>query len=194
MKRLPLLALLVACGSPHMYAARSPMSAPFSPRETTGAEDYHDWGKNPWIDAKVDHLATFAADVDTASFTIARKKLEGGALPPEASVRVEEWVNYFRYSFAAPQPGSVFSVAMDAAPHPFAQGRYVLRVGVATQEKSAAAREPANLVFLVDVSGSMDEADKLPLAKQALRVLVDNLNDHDSVALVTYAGDSRVIL
>jgi Ca-activated chloride channel family protein len=186
MRQLLILALVAACDSRSMHVA--------APREPAGTEDYHDWGKNPWIDAKVDHLSTFAADVDTASFTIARKKLESGELPPAASVRVEEWVNYFKYSFGAPQAGSVFSVAMDAAPHPFADGRYVLRVGVATTQKPAAEREPANLVFLVDVSGSMDEPDKLPLAKQALHVLVDNLNEHDTVALVTYAGDSRVIL
>lgn len=173
-----------------MYASpRVAVAEPF-----TSTEDYHDWGKNPWIDAQRDHLSTFAADVDTASFTIARKKLEDNQLPPAASVRVEEWVNYFRYAFPSPANGSVFSVAMEAAPHPFVDGRYVLRVGVATPEKSSAEREPANLVFLVDVSGSMDMPDKLPLVKSSLRVLVDNLTDKDTVALVTYAGDSRVIL
>ena len=191
MRTLPLVLLAAACGNPHRYVA-SP--APMVAREPISTEDYHDWGKNPWIDAERDHLSTFAADVDTASFTIARKKLEDNQLPPAASVRVEEWVNYFRYAFPAPANGSVFSVAMDAAPHPFVDGRYVLRVGVATPEKTAAEREPANLVFLVDVSGSMNEPDKLPLAKQALRVLVNNLTDKDTVALVTYAGDSRVIL
>jgi Ca-activated chloride channel family protein len=162
--------------------------------ERNGTEDYHDWGKNPWIDTKTDHLSTFAADVDTASYTIGRRKLEEGVLPPTASVRVEEWVNYFHYTFPAPAQGSRFSVAMDAAPHPFAANRTVLRVGVATPEKAPGERLPANLVFLVDVSGSMDEPDKLPLAKQALRILTQHLNEHDTVALVTYAGDSRVIL
>ncbi|MGE5185658.1 MAG: YfbK domain-containing protein [Acidobacteriota bacterium] len=167
---------------------------PFVAQEPAGTEDYHDWGKNPWIDAKLDHLSTFAADVDTASYTIGRRKLEEGGLPPPASVRVEEWVNYFKYAFPPAREGSAFSVAMEAAPHPFVDGRYVLRVGVATRDKAPAEREPANLVFLVDVSGSMDEPDKLPLAKQSLKILVDHLNEHDSVALVTYAGDSRVIL
>lgn len=194
--RNALLALLAAsCGSHSMYAASPPSpSRPFVAMEPTSAEDYHDWGKNPWIDASRDHLSTFAADVDTASYTIARRKLEEGGLPPPASVRVEEWVNYFRYAFPPPASGSNFSVAMDAAPHPFVDGRYVLRVAVATPEKAPSLREPANLVFLVDVSGSMDEPDKLPLVKKSLAILTQNLNEHDTVALVTYAGDSRIIL
>ena len=189
------LALLAACGS-HM---QSPRDMAYSPTptaaiaESTGTEDYHDWGRNPWIDAAKDHLSTFAADVDTASFGVARKKLESGTLPPPASIRVEEWVNYFHYSFPAPAPGSVFSAALDAAPNPFGDTT-ILRVAVATPPKPASEREPANLVFLVDVSGSMDEPDKLPLARQALRVLTEHLNARDSVAIVTYAGDSRVIL
>ena len=192
MRNAMLLGLLAACGGHKsaMFVAGSP--APMAFTEPVSHEDYHDWGKNPWIDASKDHLSTFAADVDTASYTIARKKLEGGELPPAASVRVEEWVNYFKYAF--PSDGHPFSVVMDAAAHPFEAGRYVLRVGVATKEKVPGERKPSNLVFLVDVSGSMDEADKLPLVKQSLRILTQSLNEHDSVALVTYAGDSRVIL
>ena len=200
MRRAFLLLFAAACGDPSMM--RSPRVEPFAPpiaagpERATGAntEDYHDWGRNPWIDAKRDHLSTFAADVDTASYTIARKKLEAGTLPPAASVRVEEWVNYFRYAFPAPKDGSVFSVQLDAAPNPFAADREVLRVALATPEKPASERLPANLVFLVDVSGSMDEPDKLPLARQALKTLTEHLNEHDTVAIVTYAGDSRVIL
>src|SRR5215813_9256004 len=117
MRHAIFVALLAACGSHHSYVAQSIAARPFVERASS-TEDYHDWGKNPWIDAKQDHLSTFAADVDTASYTIARRKLEEGALPPPASVRVEEWVNYFRYAFPPPA-GSNFSVAMDAAPHPF---------------------------------------------------------------------------
>src|SRR5438067_11292100 len=122
MKRLSLLALFVACGTPHKYMSARPMSAPFSPHEVTTGEDYHDWGKNPWIDASKDHLSTFAADVDTASFTIARRKVTDGELPPAASVRVEEWVNYFHYRFPR-ATATPFSVAMEAAPPTFATDR-----------------------------------------------------------------------
>jgi Ca-activated chloride channel family protein len=157
-------------------------------------EAYHDYGKNPWVDASRDHLSTFAADVDTASYTIARRKLTEGSLPPPASVRVEEFVNYFRYQFEAPAGNTPFAVALEAAPHPFQPGRHVLRVGVATKPKSISERKPAHLVFLVDVSGSMSSPDKLDLAKQSLRILTNNLNDNDTVAIVTYAGDSRLVL
>jgi len=172
----------------------TPRFAPAQPESVAmpNTESYTDYGKNPWIDATKDHLSTFAADVDTASYTIARTKLDGGALPPPASVRVEEWVNYFHYAF--PGGGAPFAVVMDAAQHPFAADRYVLRVGVATRPKPASERKPSHLVFLVDVSGSMDEPAKLPLVKQSLHILTDNLSPKDSVALVTYAGATRLVL
>ncbi|HET7501695.1 MAG TPA: VWA domain-containing protein [Kofleriaceae bacterium] len=162
--------------------------------EASSGEAYHDWGKNPWVDAARDHLSTFAADVDTASYTIARRKLNEGALPPPAAVRVEEFVNYFRYAFPHPAGDSPFAVVMDAAPSPLSPGRHILRVGVATKPLAQGERKPAHLVFLVDVSGSMASPDKLELAKQSLRILTNNLKDGDTVALVTYAGDSRVVL
>jgi Ca-activated chloride channel family protein len=169
--------------------ASSPIAA-----DIATAEAYKDDGKNPWIETAKDHLSTFAADVDTASYTIARRKLEEGSLPPPAAVRVEEFVNYFRYSFAPPPASSPFSVVMEAAPSPLEAGRYIVRVGVATKAISTLERKPANLVFLVDVSGSMSSPDKLGLAKQSLRILTNNLTENDTVALVTYAGSTRVVL
>jgi Ca-activated chloride channel homolog len=157
-------------------------------------EAYHDYGRNPWIEAAKDHLSTFAADVDTASYTIARRKLNGGELPPKASVRVEEYVNYFHYSFGAPAGNTPFSVALDASESPLQPGRTILRVAVATQPVATQQRRPAHLVFLVDVSGSMDEPDKLPLVKRSLHVLTDNLGPHDTVAVVTYAGQTSLRL
>ncbi|MBL0219692.1 MAG: VWA domain-containing protein [Myxococcales bacterium] len=194
------LVLLAACSS--MKANRSYVASPTvayaggSPIATdaTSGEDYHDWGKNPWVDARKDHLSTFAADVDTASYTIARRKLNENTLPPPAAVRVEEFVNYFHYSFPPPAAGSPFAVVMDAAPSPLVPGNQILRVGVGTRVKSQAERKPANLVFLVDVSGSMGSADKLGLAQQSLRILTNNLGPRDSVSLVTYAGSTRVVL
>jgi Ca-activated chloride channel family protein len=200
-RRLVLVSFLAACSGASYKEARAPYptSVAASPQAIAGepvsAEDYKDYGKNPWIAAAKDHLSTFAADVDTASYTIARRKLQGGELPPAAAVRVEEWVNYFKYGFpAAPAETSPFAVVMDAAAHPFEPGRYVLRVGVATKDKTPGERKPSSLVFLVDVSGSMTSNDKLPLAKQALHILTQNLTDKDSVSIVTYAGDSRLVL
>ncbi|MEZ4400781.1 MAG: von Willebrand factor type A domain-containing protein [Kofleriaceae bacterium] len=159
------------------------------------AGDVHaDPGRNPWVDAAVDPRSTFAADVDTASFTYSRRVIEGGQLPVPAAVRTEEFVNAFAYQFPAPAPGSPFAVVMDAAPSPFVPGRHLVRVGVATPRRAASARTPMRLVFLVDVSGSMSSPDKLGLAKQALRHLVRSLGPRDTVALVTYAGSTGVVL
>lgn len=175
--------------------AAEPMPQIDGPRQDPGAtaEGYRDYGRNPWIETSRDRLSTFAADVDTASYTIMRRKLTEGTLPPRASVRVEEYVNYFRYSFPQPERG-VFSVVAEAAPSPFTEGRHVVRLGVATRAKAAAERKPMNLVFLVDTSGSMSSRDKLGLAQRALHILVDNLQEGDTVALTTYAGSSRVVL
>jgi len=192
-----------ACGSYKSTRAYAPQDHAYAPPQQAVAvagdvqsvdQAHIDHGKNPWVDASKDHLSTFAADVDTASYTLARRMLNEGTLPPEASVRVEEFVNYFDYTFPAQQPGSPFSVVMEAAPSPLAPDRLMLRVGVGTKAKSVDERKPARLVFLVDVSGSMAGADRLPLAKQALRILTGNLKETDSVSLVTYAGSTRVVL
>jgi Ca-activated chloride channel family protein len=201
-RSIALCLLATACSmggrkSTYIGAAPSPYPGSYAgaiASDGTSGEDYRDWGKNPWIDASKDHLSTFAADVDTASYTIARRKLNEGTLPPAASVRVEEFINYFGYRFPAPAAGSPFAVVMDAAPSPLVPDHHVLRIGVATKVKSQAERKPANLVFLVDVSGSMGSADKLGLAQQSLRILTNNLGPRDSVSLVTYAGSTRVVL
>lgn len=164
----------------------------FGASEASSTESYGDYGVNPWTLASEDRLSTFAADVDTASYTIARRKILEGAVPPTESVRVEEFVNYFRYAY--PQPEGALGVTLDAAPSPFSKGKHLLRVGVQGRRLSVSERKPAHLTFLVDVSGSMQSPDKLPLAKRALRMLVDNLRDGDTVALVTYAGSVRVVL
>ena len=152
------------------------------------------YGKNPWITTSKDRLSTFAADVDTASYTFARKKLDEGMLPQPAAIRVEEFVNYFHYSFAAPAANTPFSVIMEAAPSPLEPSRHIVRLAVATKPKTVQERLPAHLVFLVDVSGSMESSDKLPLAKKSLAILTKNLNAQDSVSLVTYAGATQVML
>lgn len=194
----------IASGSAAMTTPTSPAPRMMNEQAAAGAvamadtktgEAYHDWGKNPWVDASKDRLSTFAADVDTASYSIARKKLlDEGTLPPTASVRVEEFVNAFKYKFAQPAPNTPFSVVMEAAPSPLQAGRTIVRVGVATKAKSTLERKPAHLVFLVDVSGSMSDPDKLPLAKEALKILTHNLTENDTVSLVTYAGSTRVVL
>jgi Ca-activated chloride channel family protein len=163
--------------------------------DTAAGEGYRNYGVNGWTQTKDDRLSTFGADVDTGSYTLARAKLLTGALPPSAAVRVEEFLNYFRWSYDPPsKEGGPLAVQMDAAPSPFSASRYLLRVGVQGKRLAVHERKTAHLTFLVDVSGSMQSPDKLPLAKRALRMLVDNLRDGDTVALVTYADGSRVVL
>jgi Ca-activated chloride channel homolog len=157
-------------------------------------EQYKDNGVNAFVTTAEDRLSTFSIDVDTASYTLARRKLLEGTLPPRESVRVEEFLNYFRYAYPEPPPGTPLAVHLDAAPSPFTPGRHLLRVGVQGKRLSVSERKPAHLTFLVDVSGSMQSPDKLPLAKRSLRMLVDNLRDGDTVALVTYAGGVRLVL
>ena len=150
--------------------------------EPTTGEDYTDYGKNPWVAAVEDRLSTFAADVDTASYTIARRKLQEGTLPPAASVRVEEWVNYFHYSFPAARAGHAVLDGDGRGAASVRRGS--LRAARRRRDEGArrsASASRAHLVFLVDVSGSMDRADKLGLAKQALHVLTDNLAAKDAV-------------
>lgn len=158
------------------------------------SERYRDWGVNGWTDTARDPLSTFAIDVDTASYAIARRKiLAGEAVPPE-SVRVEEFLNYFRYDDPAPTDGNPFAVTLEAAPSPYAPDRELLRIAIRARTVPLAERKPAHLVFLVDVSGSMGQPDKLPLAQRSLRILTENLRAGDTVALVTYAGSTRVVL
>lgn len=154
---------------------------------------YDKYRPNPWTATAEDRFSTFAADVDTASYTQMRRFITGNTLPPPASVRVEEYVNYFNYQYAPPKEGA-FAVHLEGAPSPFTAGRHLLKIGVKGKVISKSERKPAHLVFLVDTSGSMSSEDKLPLAQETLKVLVNNLNENDTLALVTYAGSVRDVL
>lgn len=179
------------------YAMKRKTASAPRPRDVdvaSNTETYADYGVNPMTDTAEDRLSTFAVDVDTASYAIARRKIVDGQRPPASAVRVEEWVNYFNYEYAGPSDDRPFAVHMDAAPSPFSPNRHIVRVGVQAKKLSVHERKPVHLVFLVDVSGSMSSPDKLGLAKRALRILVDNLRDGDTVALVTYASGSRIVL
>ncbi|HYI00804.1 VWA domain-containing protein [Hyalangium sp.] len=177
-----------------MITAGSSNRSPAPADTVSSTEQYRDAGINPFVTTSEDRLSTFAIDVDTGAYTLARRKIHEGSLPSQEGVRVEEFLNYFRYDYAGPTDGSPLAVHMDAAPSPYTPGRHLLRVGVQGKQLSISERKPAHLTFLVDVSGSMQSPDKLPLAQRALRMLVDNLRDGDTVALVTYAGNVKVAL
>jgi Ca-activated chloride channel family protein len=155
---------------------------------------YEDPGTNPFVDAEEDRESTFGLDVDTASYTVARRYLDDGNLPDPASVRVEEYVNYFAQGYPAPDD-DVFAIYGDGGPSPFLpDDEVLLRVGVKAREVSDRARPDAALTFVIDVSGSMAREDRLELVKRSLTLLVDELGRRDSVAIVVYGSDARVVL
>ncbi|QRK07212.1 von Willebrand factor type A domain-containing protein [Archangium violaceum] len=140
-----------------------------------------------------DRFSTFAVDVDTASYALFRRYVSEGGMPPRESIRPEEWVNYFRYRYPSPEQGD-FRVDLEGAPSPFTPGRHLVKVGLQGRTIAKSQRKPTHLVFLVDTSGSMGRPDKLPLAQNAMKLMVDGLNESDTVALVTYAGRVRDVL
>lgn len=170
-----------------------PKTVPIPGEPSPGTEQYTDYGVNPFVKPSEDPLSTFAIDVDTGAYTVARSKLRSGSLPPFQSVRAEEFLNYFDYNYASPQ-NAPFSVHLAAAPSPYDSGHHILRVGVQAKRVSKADRTPVHLVYLVDTSGSMHAANKLGLAKASLRLLTNQLKAGDTVALCTYAGSVREVL
>jgi Ca-activated chloride channel family protein len=160
---------------------------------------YAEWTENDWIDVQTEPMSTFSADVDTASYSIVRRSLNEGGLPTPEAVRVEEMLNYFRYDEPGPPVGSpdAFAIHLEAGPSMFGGDdveRHLVRIGVAAQEVPLAERAPANIVFLVDVSGSMAGTDRLLLVKYALGQLVDKLSPSDTLGIVVYAGAAGVVL
>jgi Ca-activated chloride channel family protein len=139
-------------------------------------------------------LSTFSIDVDTAAYANVRRFLAEGRRPPVDAVRIEELVNYFPYHYAAPTGNVPFAASLEVASAPWRPEHRLVRIGLKGREVSEAARPPSNLVFLVDVSGSMHSARKLPLVKQSLRLLVDRLRPDDRVAIAVYAGSSGLAL
>jgi Ca-activated chloride channel family protein len=150
---------------------------------------------NPVHQAAADPVSTFSIDVDTGSYTNVRHMLNEGQLPPADAVRSEEFINYFNYGYAAPKDRSrPFSVTTEFSPSPWNPNRQLLLVGIQGYTVPASEIPAANLVFLVDVSGSMDEPEKLPLLKASLKQVVPKLRAQDRISLVTYAGSTCVAL
>jgi secreted protein with Ig-like and vWFA domain len=175
--------------------ARFLMSAPadvfFS---TLDSEAYQDVPENPFLAVAGAPLSTFSIDVDTAGYANVRRFLNQGQRPPKAAVRLEEMVNYFRYDYPQPAGEVPFSVTVDLADCPWQPQHRLARVGLQGKAVPREQRPAANLVFLIDVSGSMDQPNKLPLVKQSLHLLTSQLKGGDHVAMVTYAGNSGVAL
>lgn len=156
--------------------------------------DYDRIVENPFLEASSNPLSTFSIDVDTASYSNIRRFINEGSLPPPDAVRVEEMVNYFTYDYAQPGDDKPFAVHVDVAGCPWETSHRLVRIGLKGREIPNEKRGASNLVFLLDVSGSMEPAERLPLVKQAMRLLVDKLTENDRVAIVVYAGSSGLVL
>ncbi|WP_124349016.1 vWA domain-containing protein [Pseudomonas chlororaphis] len=157
-------------------------------------EQYQNLPDNPIHSVAQAPVSTFSVDVDTGAYANVRRLLNQGSLPPQGAVRLEELVNYFPYDYALPGDGSPFGVTTEIAPSPWNPHTRLLRIGIKASDRAVAELAPANLVFLVDVSGSMDRREGLPLVQSTLKLLVDQLREQDRVSLVVYAGESRVVL
>lgn len=166
----------------------------YQPAPAESREKYQNLADNPVKLTTQEALSTLSLDVDTGSYSNVRRFLNQGQLPPKDAVRVEELVNYFPYSYPAPVSGHPFSVGTEVTRAPWNPDHLLLRVGVKAVETKVAAMPPANLVFLVDVSGSMSDADKLPLVQASLKMLTEQLRPQDRVAMVVYAGRTAVEL
>ena len=150
--------------------------------------------ENEFVTVKDNPLSTFSIDVDTASYSNVRRFLNDEIRPPVGAIRTEELINYFRYNYLQPTGDDPFTVNLEVSRAPWNPERELVRIGLKGREVPAEERGPANLVFLIDVSGSMDESNKLPLLQRSLSALVENLSDEDRVAIVTYAGSSGLVL
>src|SRR5438309_3623047 len=166
-------------------------------REPTGdfnTASYDHIGENPFFDAEGNPLLTFSIDVDTATYSNVRRFINDGSMTPKDAVRVEEMINYFTYDYPQPGDEKPFAVHVDVASCPWEGSHRLVKIGLKGREIATDKRGPSNLVFLLDVSGSMTPSERLPLVKQAMRLLVEKLTENDRVAIVVYAGASGLAL
>jgi Ca-activated chloride channel family protein len=161
---------------------------------TAAGEGYAEIVENEFIAAGTEAFSTFSIDVDKAAYSNVRRFITAGQLPPADAVRTEELINYFDYAYPLPERGNAFAVETELGPCPWQEDHQLLHIGIKGFEASPVDAPPANLVFLIDVSGSMGSANKLPLVKQALGLLTEELRAQDRVSIVTYAGGFQVAL
>ncbi|HEY5754585.1 MAG TPA: VWA domain-containing protein [Steroidobacter sp.] len=174
------------------FAPPAPMMVAPNPADTERYDHQKDNGVQLAAEQPV---STFSIDVDTGAYANVRRFLNDGQLPPQDAVRVEELINYFDYDYATPNTRDTpFRVSTELAAAPWNSQALLMRIGIKGFEAEAKERPAANLVFLIDVSGSMDSPDKLPLLKNAFRLLTDQLTSRDRVSMVVYAGSSGVVL
>ncbi|WP_205678748.1 YfbK domain-containing protein [Aquisphaera insulae] len=157
-------------------------------------ENYEPIADNPFLRVRDKPRSTFSVDVDTASYANIRRFLDQNAAPPKDAVRIEEMLNYFAYDDPPPTDDAPIAVHVEASPCPWAEGHRLARIGLTARPIGREGRPASNLVFLIDVSGSMTDTNKLPLLKSGLRAMVNHLGENDRVAIVVYAGASGLVL
>ena len=176
----------------------APATAPgywIPPYKDVGRDKFTNFAENAFKIVREAPVSTFSIDVDTASYSWVRASLNQNVLPQPASVRTEEMVNYFTYDYAPPKStAQPFSTNVAVFPSPWSEGRKLVRIGIKGYSIHRATRPRANLVFLIDTSGSMNSPDKLPLVQESLDMLLDELDESDTVAIVTYAGSAGTAL
>ena len=178
---------------PHLSAQRVSGMYELVPRVPPDPQ-YARFEDHRFVDARRERVTTFAIDVDRASYTNVRRFLADGLLPPPDAVRIEEMINYFTYSYPQPSGREPFSVTTEVAGSPWNPGNRLLRIGIQGRNLDQWKMAPNNLVFLLDVSGSMAPPQRLPLIKSAFRVLVEQLRAQDRVSIVVYAGAAGLVL
>ena len=164
------------------------------PRQTPARDSYGQLKDNVFKTAKQHPLSTFSIDVDTASYSNLRRMITSGQKVPADAVRIEEMINYFSYDYPQPEGEHPFAVDLEVGPSPWAEGNRIVRVGLKGVDVDEDARPSANLVFLLDVSGSMNSHNKLPLVKKAMSTLVEGMAGDDTVGIVVYAGREGIAL
>ncbi|MFB6340800.1 von Willebrand factor type A domain-containing protein [Saccharicrinis sp. FJH62] len=160
----------------------------------SNTDEYSQFEESGFKAVRLHPLSTFSVDVDVASYAITRRHINNGMLPPPNSVRVEEMINYFKYHYPKPDNKEPLAVSLAADKCPWNPDHYLVRVGLQTKEIKTEKLPRSNFVFLIDISGSMSSPDKLPLAKASLKTFLGTLRNDDRVAIVTYAGSTRVAL
>jgi len=192
-QRTPMSASEFSASAPLMRMVSPSFAPPPVPHDS--GEQYADVKANPVFVAAETPVSTFSVDVDTGSYSNVRRMLNDGVLPPGDAVRVEELINYFDYAYAPPKDRSTpFALHTELGPSPWNPKTELLAIGIQGWKPATAASRPSNLVFLVDVSGSMNAPDKLPLVKASLKLLAGQLNARDRISLVVYAGRTEVVL
>lgn len=184
-------------GNATMAYQSSPMPGhrePWRDNKNYNREGYENYKENPFLKAKENPLSTFSIDVDGASYSNIRRFLNNGQLPPDGSVRIEEMINYFNYDYPQPKGDEPFSINTAYAVCPWNTSHQLVSIGLQGKKIPMENLPASNLVFLIDVSGSMESPDKLPLVQASMKLLTDQLRNKDKIAMVVYAGNAGLVL